>query len=126
MPASSSGTRSQSMPNCCGPPPRRMPAPRTAKSGLTRTATRARMPSVRLAAPTRASSPSDSSSISAPAAIAWLSSPSRLPGPAKLTAEAGIGVSSACRSSAPEATSKPSTRPLKCCSTAGIGLALTA
>ena len=45
---------------------------------------------------------------------------------AKLTIVADIGVSSAVRISAAEATSSESTSPLRCCTTAGIGLALTA
>ena len=44
-PPSSAGTCSASTPNCCGPPPIRIPEPLTWKSGLTRTATRGRTPS---------------------------------------------------------------------------------
>ena len=75
---------------------------------------------------TRAASVSDSISMVTPAATAWLSSAGVLPGPAKLTRSAGIGVSSAVSISADEATSSESTSPLRCCTTAGMGFALTA
>ena len=75
---------------------------------------------------TRSASVWDSISIVTPAAIACVSSAGVLPGPAKLTRSAGIGVSSAVRISSADATSNESTSPLRCCTTAGIGLALTA
>jgi hypothetical protein len=84
------------------------------------------MPSDWLICRTRVSSVADSSSIVTPAATPWASSAVVLPGPAKLILAAGVPVSSACRSSPADATSKPSTRPLMCCSSAGIGFALTA
>ena len=68
--SSRAGTCSESTPNCCGPPPRRMPEPLTWKSGLTRTATRGRMPSRSPIATTRRASVSDSISIVTPAATA--------------------------------------------------------
>jgi hypothetical protein len=104
----------------------RMPEPLTAKSGLTRTATRGRMPRAVPTAAIRVASFSDSSSIVTPAATACRSSASVLPGPAKLTRFGGIGVSSATPISMDDATSKESTRPLRCCTTAGIGFALMA
>jgi hypothetical protein len=124
--ASSAGTRSASTPNCCGPPPIFIPEPLSSKSGFTRIATRGRVPSRSPMAMTRRASVSDSSSMSASAATAWLSSAGVLPGPAKLTWSAGIGVSSAMRSSPADAVSSASTRPARCCTTAGIGLALIA
>jgi hypothetical protein len=77
-------------------------------------------------ATTRSASVSDSISMATPAATAWVSSAGVLPGPAKLTRSARIGVSRAVRSSSADATSKESTSPLRCCTTAGIGLALIA
>ena len=84
------------------------------------------MPSRSPIVATRRASVSDSISIVTPAAIACVSSAGVLPGPAKLTRLAGIGVSSAARISPAEATSSESTSVLRCCTTAGIGLALTA
>ena len=75
---------------------------------------------------TRCASVSDSISIVTPAAIACVSSAGVLPGPAKLTRSGGVGVSSATSISAADATSSESTSPLRCCTTAGMGLALTA
>ena len=103
-----------------------MPEPLSAKSGLTRTATRGRIPSCSPIVATRSASVGDSISIVTPAAIACVSSAGVFPGPAKLTRVAGMGVSSAVRISFAEATSNESTSPLRCCTTAGIGLALTA
>ena len=74
----------------------------------------------------RSASVSDSISMVTPAATAWVSSAGVLPGPAKLTRSGGIGVSSAVSISADEATSSESTSPLRCCTTAGMGLAFTA
>jgi hypothetical protein len=93
---------------------------------LTRTATRGRTPSCAPIAATRSASVIDSISIITPAAMACRSSAGVFPGPAKLTASDGSGVSSATRISPAEATSNQSTRPLRCCTTAGMGLALTA
>ena len=64
--ASSAGTSSASTPNCCGPPPIRIPEPLTWKSGLTRTATRGRIPSCSPIIATRSASVSDSISIVTP------------------------------------------------------------
>ena len=52
----SEGTSSASMPNCCGPPPIRMPDPLTWKSGLTRIAILGRIPSRLPASTMRAAS----------------------------------------------------------------------
>ena len=103
-----------------------MPEPLTSKSGLTRTATRGRMPSRSPIRRPRCASVADSISIVTPAATACVSSASVLPGPAKLTGSAGIGVSSATRISPAEATSNAVDQPARCWTTAGIGLALTA
>ena len=96
------------------------------KSGLTRTATRGRMPRRSPITAIRSASVRDSISIVTPAATACESSAGVLPGPAKLTRSAGIPASSATSISAAEATSKASTRPRRCPTTAGIGFALTA
>ena len=76
---------------------------------------------------TRSASVSDSISMVTPAATAWPSSAGVLPGPGEADA---LGPASACRarsaSRAAEATSKESTSPARCWTTAGIGLALTA
>ncbi|MNT54632.1 hypothetical protein D3C72_1918080 [compost metagenome] len=104
----------------------RMPVRRKAKSGFTRTATLAVMPSRSLASVTLSSWAPDSTLISTPAATARASSPSLLPGPAKLMRSGAMGVSSAVASSPPEATSMPSTRPASHCTTAGMGLAFIA
>ncbi len=68
----------------------------------------------------------DSSSIVTPAATAWTISAAVLPGPAKLIRSAGIPVSRATCISPAEATSSESTRPARCWTTAGIGLAFIA
>jgi hypothetical protein len=103
-----------------------MPEPLTAKSGFTRTATLGRTPRASPAASTRRASVADSTSRTTPAATARVISAGVLPGPAKLTRSAGIPVSRATSISPAEATSRESTSPARCCTTAGIGLALTA
>ena len=104
----------------------RMPDALSWKSGLMRMAIRGRMPRLSPASVTRLTSVSDSTSISTPAATAWRSSDGCLPGPAKLMCRADMPLSSATCISRGEAMSKPSTSPWRCCTTAGMGLALTA
>jgi len=114
------------MPNGFGPPPIFMPEDFNSKSGLTRTAKVGRVPS---SIPQRAivsSSRSDSTLTMTFAATACMSSSSVFPGPAKLIRSAATPASSAMRSSPADATSSPSTRRARCCTTAGIGFALIA
>jgi hypothetical protein len=123
---SSSGTCSASTPNCFGPPPIFMPEDLSSKSGLTRTATRAAREDRAAMSAARRASRNDSRLIRMPALTACASSRSVLPGPAKLISCAGMPLSSATRSSPPEATSRPSTRPARWQTSAGIGLAFMA
>ena len=120
------GICSASMPNGLAPPPMRSPEDFTSKPGFTRSATRGLIPSRVPSAATALSSFSDSTLKRTPAEMAWETSSSRLPGPAKLTFSTGMGVSRATFISPADATSKPSTRCDRCCTTAGIGFALIA
>ena len=103
-----------------------MPEPLTANGGLTRIAVLGRSPSSCPMRSTRLASVADSSSIITSAATARRSSASVLPGPAKLIRDPGVPVSRATCISPADATSSASTRPARCCTTAGIGLAFTA
>ncbi len=104
-----------------------MPERFSSKSGLTRTATRARHAErSRDVAPAASTSRVDSTLTSTPAATACASSASLLPGPAKLISRGVMPASSATVSSPAEATSRPSTRPAMCATSAGIGLAFIA
>ncbi len=91
----------------------RIPEPLISKSGLTRIAARQRIPSSCPISMSRRASVADSISTITPAAAAWRSSVGVFPGPAKLIRLGGIVVFKAVRSSSAEATSKPSTNPLR-------------
>ena len=89
-------------------------------------AARGRTPSSSPAATIRRASVIDSSSMVTPPATACRISAAVLPGPAKLTWSLPIRVSSAVCISSADATSIESTRPARCWTTAGIGLAFMA